>query len=79
MAEASDDILEDINYHKLAITYCNRGLNKYRSRDLRGAINDYELAIAADPKFAEAYHSLGLFTTTDLQRLIIIAEMLNSS
>jgi tetratricopeptide (TPR) repeat protein len=41
-------------------TYVNRGILKMRSGNIEAAVQDYDRAIAADPKLGEAYLNKGL-------------------
>ncbi len=44
--------------------YTNRGLVKFESKDISGAIDDYTQAIKLYPKYSEAYYYRGLARST---------------
>ena len=48
------------SYGQSSKDYLNLGISKYREQDYKGAIEDYNKAIEADPKYALAYNNRGL-------------------
>ena len=46
-------------YSQSAVTYCNRGGEKFNLNDYLGAIEDFTAAIEIDPNLAPAFYSRG--------------------
>src|SRR2546421_10088511 len=44
---------------RFAVSYYNRGNEKYKKGDLDGAIADYDAALTFDPRWARAYNMRG--------------------
>lgn len=66
LAAAANPILKDVP--KNALTLYEKGLEKATKNDAKGAVSDFDSAIAAYPQFAAAYYEKGaaLLKTNDL-------------
>lgn len=47
-----------------AITYCQRGVTRYRAGKLHESIIEFQKALALNPRFAEAHNDLGIVLET---------------